>query len=83
MAREKGCDLSHLIEETLRDRIAPTQPVVLEPFTPEESRRCFATPDPEFGALAMHCAALAVPEAEQAQGRWDGSGVCFSVAQDT
>jgi len=27
LAREKGCDLSHLIEETLRDKIAPTLPV--------------------------------------------------------
>ena len=23
LAREKGCDLSHLIEETLRDKIVP------------------------------------------------------------
>jgi hypothetical protein len=33
----------------------------LKPFTPEESRRCFATPDPEFDALAAHCAALPAP----------------------
>ena len=31
LAREKGCDLSHLIEETLRDKIAPTLPVSLQP----------------------------------------------------
>ena len=26
LAREQGCDLSHLIEETLRDKIAPAPP---------------------------------------------------------
>jgi hypothetical protein len=26
LAREKGCDLSHFIEETLRDKIAPVLP---------------------------------------------------------
>ena len=31
LAREKGCDLSHLIEETLRDKIAPTQPIASQP----------------------------------------------------
>jgi hypothetical protein len=32
LAQEKGCDLSHLIEETLRDKIAPTTPVAAQPF---------------------------------------------------
>ena len=32
LAREKGCDLSHLIEETLRDKIAPMPPVARPPF---------------------------------------------------
>jgi hypothetical protein len=32
LAREKGYDLSHLIEETLRDKIAPTPPVSRLPF---------------------------------------------------
>jgi len=27
LAREKGCDLSRLIEETLRDKIAPRPPI--------------------------------------------------------
>jgi hypothetical protein len=31
LARERGCDLSHLIEETLRDRIAPTLAVAPPP----------------------------------------------------
>jgi hypothetical protein len=65
LAREKGCDLSHFIEETLRDRIAPTVPGALQPFTPEEFRRCFATPDLEFDAFAEHCAALPVPIPEE------------------
>jgi hypothetical protein len=32
LAREKGYDLSHLIEETLRDKIAPTPPIAPQPF---------------------------------------------------
>jgi len=32
LAREKGCDLSHLIEETLREKIAPQPPVAPQPF---------------------------------------------------
>ena len=32
LAREKGYDLSHLIEETLRDKIAPMLPVAPRPF---------------------------------------------------
>jgi hypothetical protein len=36
----------------------------LKPFTADESRRCFAIPDPEFDALAAHCAALPVPIGE-------------------
>ena len=32
LAREKGCDLSHLIEETLRDKIAPVSPAPSRPF---------------------------------------------------
>jgi hypothetical protein len=30
LASEKGCDLSHFIEETLRDKIAPAPPVALQ-----------------------------------------------------
>jgi hypothetical protein len=37
----------------------------LQPFTAEESRRCFATPYPEFDALATHCASLPVPIPEE------------------
>jgi hypothetical protein len=32
LAREKGCDLSQLIEETLRDKIAPKPSIVPQPF---------------------------------------------------
>ena len=32
LAREKGCDLSHFIEETLRDKVAPRSPVASRPF---------------------------------------------------
>ena len=32
LAREKGYDLSHLIEETLRDKIAPVSPAPSRPF---------------------------------------------------
>jgi len=32
LAREKGCDLSHLIEDMLRDKIALKPPVAPQPF---------------------------------------------------
>jgi|ERR1017187_1543646 hypothetical protein len=32
LAQAKGCDLSHLIEETLRDKIAPKPLVARQPF---------------------------------------------------
>ena len=32
LANAKGCDLSHFIEETLRDKIAPKQPAARQPF---------------------------------------------------
>jgi hypothetical protein len=32
LAHEKGCDLSHFIEDTLRDKIAPKQSIVSQPF---------------------------------------------------
>jgi hypothetical protein len=32
MARAKGCDLAHLIEESLRDKITPVSPVTPQPF---------------------------------------------------
>jgi hypothetical protein len=32
LAREKGYDLSHLIEETLRDKIAPVSASAPQPF---------------------------------------------------
>ena len=31
LAREQGCDLSHLIEQTLRDKITPTESVGPQP----------------------------------------------------
>jgi hypothetical protein len=32
LAREKGCDLSHLIEQTLRDKITPPPLATPQPF---------------------------------------------------
>jgi hypothetical protein len=32
LAKAKGCDLSHFIEETLRDKIAPKPVVARQPF---------------------------------------------------
>ena len=32
LAQAKGCDLSRLIEETLRDKIAPKQPAARQSF---------------------------------------------------
>jgi hypothetical protein len=34
VAREKGCDLSHFIAETLRDKLAPTLPAATPPPFP-------------------------------------------------
>jgi hypothetical protein len=31
VARENGCDLSHLIQESLRDKITPTPPLLPQP----------------------------------------------------
>ena len=37
----------------------------LKPLTPEECRQAWEVPDPEFDALAAHCAKLAPPSPEQ------------------
>jgi hypothetical protein len=49
----------------LVERISPDPLKNLRPFTPMESPRCFATPDPEFDALAAHCASLPIPLPEE------------------
>jgi hypothetical protein len=46
-------------------RLSPDPVKNLKPFTAAESRRCFETPDPEFDALAAHCATLPVPIPEE------------------
>lgn len=33
----------------------------LQPLSREDSRRCFAVPNPDFDAAAAHCASLPVP----------------------
>jgi hypothetical protein len=37
----------------------------LTPMTDEECRQCWEIPDPEFDALAAHCASLPVSEPEE------------------
>jgi hypothetical protein len=39
-------------------RLSPDPLQNLKPFTAAEAKRCFATPDREFDALAAHCASL-------------------------
>ena len=46
-------------------QLTPSPHNNLKPFTPAESRRCFAIPDPEFDALAAHCASLPAPLPEE------------------
>jgi hypothetical protein len=36
----------------------------VKPLTAEECRECWGEPDPEFDALAAHCASLPVPGTE-------------------
>ena len=49
----------------LVERLSPDPLKNLKPMTAEETRRCFAMPDPEFDALAAHCASLPVPITEE------------------
>ena len=42
----------------LVERLSPDPLKNLKPFAREESRRCFATPDPDFDAFAAHCAII-------------------------
>ena len=49
----------------LVERLSPDPLKKLKPFTPAESRRCFATPHPEFDAVAAHCSSLPVPIPEE------------------
>jgi hypothetical protein len=60
MRQSMKLGLPGLVQQLSSDPLAN-----LKPFTPEESRRCFTTPNPEFDALAAHCAALpvSIPEA--------------------
>jgi hypothetical protein len=50
---------------TLVDQLTPDPLKSLKPFTAEESRRCFQTPNSEFDALSAHCASLPVPIPEE------------------
>jgi hypothetical protein len=71
-ARRTGLSVADTMRQSMKlglpglvERLSPDPLNNLKPFTPEESRRCFAKADPEFDALAAHCAALPVPIPEE------------------
>ena len=68
-ARETGLSIADTMRQSmklglpkLREQLSTN---ALKPLTPEESRECWQTPDPEFDRLAAHCAGLPVPEPEE------------------
>jgi hypothetical protein len=71
-ARKTGLSMADTMRQSIKlglpglvDRLSPDPLQNLKPFTAAETRRCFATPDPEFDALAAHCASLPVPIPEE------------------
>jgi len=64
-ARQTGLCVADTMRQSMKlglpglvERLSADPLKKLKPFTAEESRRCFTKPDPEFDALAAHCAAL-------------------------
>ena len=71
-AQQTGLSMADTMRQSMKlglpglgERLAPDPLRNLKPLTPGESRRCFTKPDPEFDALAAHCAALPVPIPEE------------------
>ncbi|HTA28991.1 MAG TPA: hypothetical protein VK731_00825 [Candidatus Cybelea sp.] len=71
-ARQTGLSVADTMRQSMKlglpglvERLSSDPLKNLKPFTAAESRRCFANPDPEFDALAAHCAALPVPIPEE------------------
>jgi hypothetical protein len=71
-AQQTGLSMADTMRQSMKlglpnlvERLSPDPLKSLKPLTPAESRRCFATPDPEFDALAAHCASLPVPIPEE------------------
>ena len=69
-AKETGLSLADVMRQSmklgvpsLRKSLGRKSPILkgLKPFTKKEARECWGKPDPEFDALAAHCAALPVP----------------------
>jgi hypothetical protein len=67
-AQQTGLSVADTMRQSMKlglpglvQRLAPDPVKNLKPFTPAESRRCFTKSDPEFDALAAHCAGLPVP----------------------
>jgi hypothetical protein len=71
-AQQTGLSMADTMRQSMKlglpglvTRLSPDPVKNLKPFTAAESKRCFATPDPEFDALAAHCASLPVPIPEE------------------
>jgi hypothetical protein len=71
-AQQTGLSMADTMRQSMKlglpglvTRLSPDPRKNLKPFTAAESKRCFATPDPEFDALAAHCASLPVSIPEE------------------
>ena len=71
-ARQTGLSMADTMRQSMKlglpklvEQLSADSLKSLKPFTAEESRRCFETADPEFDALAAHCASLPVPIPEE------------------
>ena len=67
-AKQTGLSMADTMRQSIRlglpklvDKLSLEE---LKPLTEEECRKCWEMPDPEFDALAAHCAALPKPPPE-------------------
>ena len=68
-ARETGLSVADTMRQSmrlgmprLREQLSVNQ---VKPLSEAECRECWEKPDPEFDALAAHCAGLPVPSPEE------------------
>jgi hypothetical protein len=62
VARNTGLSMADVIRQSAKKGLPGLERELasqtLKPFSSEEEERCWGKPDPEFDALAAHCAAL-------------------------
>jgi hypothetical protein len=71
-AQKTGLSMADTMRQSIKlglpnlvEQLSPDFFKSLKPFTAEETRRCFETPNPEFDALSAHCSSLPVPLPEE------------------